>query len=99
MSESKAFDEMSNLKPDFFVNLGDMHYSGTNWTTAEEFAFAYHEVFKSKVQRKFYESHPIVYTFDDHDVGDNNADGLSRSAAEVNIAYRVRMFHRVLIYI
>jgi hypothetical protein len=32
-----------------------------------------------------------VYTFDDHDVGDNNADGNSKSSAVVNQAYRVRI--------
>jgi phosphodiesterase/alkaline phosphatase D-like protein len=82
---------MISLKPDFFVNLGDLHYSGTNKTTKEEFEFAYHEVFKSSVQRGFYEQVPMAYTFDDHDVGDNNADGTTFSSLEVNKAYKVKI--------
>lgn len=80
---------MSELRPDFFVNVGDLHYAGTNFTTADGFVFAYHEVFKSPEQRAFYERTPLVYNFDDHDVGDNNADGTTYSSAEVNKAYRV----------
>jgi phosphodiesterase/alkaline phosphatase D-like protein len=47
MTETSAFEHISKLKPDFFVNVGDLHYSGTNRSTNEDFAFAYHEVFKS----------------------------------------------------
>ena len=90
MTNTDSFNDMSSLKPDFFVNVGDFHYAGTNKTTADEFVFAYHEAFKSKNQRSFYESVPLVYTFDDHDVGDNNADGHSNSSGEVNKAYKVR---------
>lgn len=90
MTNTDSFNDMSSLKPDFFVNVGDLHYAGTNQTTADEFVFAYHEAFKSKNQRSFYESVPLVYTFDDHDVGDNNADGHSNSSGEVNKAYKVR---------
>jgi hypothetical protein len=39
---------MSSLNPDFFINVGDLHYAGTNYTKADGFAFAYHEVFKSE---------------------------------------------------
>jgi hypothetical protein len=41
--------------------------------------------------RNFYQKHPLVYTLDDHDVGDNNADGLTFSSLEVNKAYRVSL--------
>lgn len=88
MTETTTFAKMSSLKPDFFINLGDLHYAGTNRTVEEQFAFAYHEVFKSNAMREFYQTHPLVYTFDDHDVGDNNADGLTISSTEVNKVYR-----------
>ena len=71
---------MDRLKPDFFVNVGDLHYSGTNKSTKSDFIHAYHEVFKSKAERAFYEQYPLVYIFDDHDVGDNNADGRAYSS-------------------
>ena len=78
------------MKPDFFVNMGDMHYSSKNKSSKEQFTFAYHEVFKSASQRNLYQNTPLVYTFDDHDVGDNNADAHSKSSSVVNQAYRVR---------
>jgi hypothetical protein len=80
---------MNSLNPDFFVNLGDLHYSGRNNSKKEHFLYAYHEVFKAPRQRSFYEQNPLVYTFDDHDFGHNNADGLSESGPYVNEAYRV----------
>lgn len=43
MSSSLAFDSIHKLSPDFFLNLGDMHYSGTRRITEDELAFAYHE--------------------------------------------------------
>ena len=90
MSKSDTFNQISEMKPDFFVNMGDMHYSSRNKSSKEQFAFAYHEVFKSASQRNLYQNTPLVYTFDDHDVGDNNADAHSKSSSVVNQAYRVR---------
>ena len=71
------------------INIGDLHYAGIVSSVKKDFLNAYHEVFKSPVQRSLYESFPLVYTFDDHDVGKNNADGLSSSSKYVNEAYRV----------
>ncbi len=48
MSESISFDKMSELNPDFFLNVGDMHYSANSFAQPEDFVFAYHEVFKSQ---------------------------------------------------
>ena len=48
MSQSDAFNAMDSLNPDFFINVGDIHYGGTNRTVQEEFVFAYHEIFKSE---------------------------------------------------
>ena len=89
MSESNTFDDMSILKPDFFISLGDIHYSGFNQAQYEDFIFAYHELFKSKKQRAFYQQYPLVYTLDDHDVGNNNANYYSQSVPHVNKAYKV----------
>lgn len=36
-----------------------------------------------------YENVPVVYTFDDHDFGNNNADGHVPSAIPANRAYKV----------
>mmetsp|Transcript_21485 Transcript_21485/g.15370 ORF Transcript_21485/g.15370 Transcript_21485/m.15370 type:complete len:138 (+) Transcript_21485:445-858(+) len=89
MSESQAFSWISeDLKPDFFINLGDMHYAGTKKANKNFFEMAYHEVFKSQQQRQFYESTPLVYTLDDHDTGPNNSNGLTASTPLAMEAYR-----------
>jgi phosphodiesterase/alkaline phosphatase D-like protein len=89
MSSSDAFNQISSMNPEFFINVGDMHYSASNRSSKEHFVFAYHEVFKSNAQRALYQNTPLVYTFDDHEVGDNNADAHAKSSAIVNQAYRV----------
>ena len=47
MSDSPAFDAITDLKPDFFLNVGDLFYSATNKSTVDDFLYAYHELFKS----------------------------------------------------
>jgi len=89
MSESNSFDKMTGLNPDFFLNVGDMHYSSNYFSQPEDFVFAYHEVFKSRKQRDFYQKYPLVYTFDDHDVGENNANYNEPTIPHVNLIYKV----------
>ena len=43
--------------------------------------------------RALYEDHPLVYTFDDHDAGEDNCNGKSFSLKEVNSAYRAVFPH------
>ena len=45
---------MAKLKPEFVVNVGDLHYSAMNSSTYDTFVYAYHEVFKSPKQRDLY---------------------------------------------
>ena len=83
------FSSIQQHEPQLFLQLGDLHYSGSNWLKESEFEFALREVFsKNPVQREFYQSTPLSYVFDDHDFGSNNADGRSKSRDKVNRAYR-----------
>ena len=75
---------MTSNDPDFVLNVGDMHYAGINSGTQKYFRQAYHEIFKSREMRSFYENYPIVYTFDDHDAGSDNTNGNAFSINEVN---------------
>ena len=55
---------------------------------AEDFEYSLYEIFnKNKAQSSFYKSVPLTYIMDDHDLGSNNADMRSPSAAEANTAY------------
>ncbi|CDW82917.1 phosphodiesterase alkaline phosphatase d-like protein [Stylonychia lemnae] len=87
-SNSRVFTDILDLNPDFMINVGDMHYSARNYSKLETFVLAYHEIFKQRNQRNLYQSKPLIYTFDDHDFGSNNADGLSDSHEYAHQAYR-----------
>ena len=84
---------MVSNDPHLVINLGDMHYAGTSGATSKLFQNAYHEVFKSREMRALYENHPLAYTFDDHDVGADNSNGLNDSTAQANLAYRAVFPH------
>ena len=43
--------------------------------------------------RKYYSEIPLIYTFDDHDTGENNTDGNEKSVSESNKAYRASVPH------
>eukprot|EP00347_Sterkiella_histriomuscorum_P023630 403333931 len=87
-SESSVFSQIDKKDPNFIINLGDLHYSARNRSKKNDFILSYHEIFKSPVQRSLYQKYPLIYTFDDHDFGSNNADALSGSGEFANQAYR-----------
>ena len=72
-----------------FLQMGDIHYGGHKSLKADDFQYAYYELFKkNKVQASFYTSHLFSNVFDDHDFGSNNADGGSNTNKFANQAYR-----------
>ena len=81
MSDSGVYAAMASSEPHLVLNVGDMHYAGMSGATSRFFQQAYHEVFKSREMRALYENYPLAYTFDDHDTGENNSNGLKSSTA------------------
>ena len=74
-SQSPVFESIMAHKPNLFVQLGDIHYSGDDDLNQEHFEFGLHEVLaKNKKQAAFYERQALTYIFDDHDFGSNNAN-------------------------
>jgi len=71
-----------------------MHNSGNGWMEYEHFIEVLSELFKSKAQRSFYSSTPIVYSADDRDVGSKRAWGshLSVSYAREAVKSMVPMY-------
>ena len=88
LSDSEVFETMVSNDPHLVINLGDMHYAGIGGAKSKFFQLAYHEMFKSTEMRAMYENYSLVYTFDDHDVGADNSNGLNKSTPQANIAYR-----------
>ena len=56
LSEGEVFKHIASNDPDIVIQLGDMHYAGTEYMTSGLFQEAYHEVFKSGNQRRLYEN-------------------------------------------
>ena len=78
-----------NKSPDLFIQLGDIHYSGTNSQIQSDFEYSYHELLhKNPTQSPLYTQTPFSHTFDDHDFGSNNANSSSPSSPNANSAYR-----------
>ena len=78
-STSPIFEEMRRLEPDLFIHMGDFHYENITANDPNRFARAYDTVLASRTQSALYRSAPIVYTWDDHDFGNNNSDSTSPS--------------------
>jgi phosphodiesterase/alkaline phosphatase D-like protein len=78
-SSSPIFEEMRRLDPDLFIHMGDFHYENITANDPARFARAYDAVLASRTQSALYRAAPIVYTWDDHDFGNNNSDATSPS--------------------
>lgn len=73
-SESEIFDLIRVQKPAFFLVGGDLHYEDIDNDCEARFQDAYLRVFSSQKQAALYAEVPLVYMWDDHDFGPNNAD-------------------------
>lgn len=73
-SESEIFEQIRAQKPLFFLMGGDLHYEDIDSDCKARFQDAYLRVFSSQKQAALYAETPLVYMWDDHDFGPNNAD-------------------------
>ncbi len=87
-SNHRVFDTVRAAAPDLFVHMGDLHYLDSHRDNADAFRRAYDRVLDSPRQSALYRATPIVYMFDDHDFGRNNADSTSASRNAALEVYR-----------
>mmetsp|Transcript_40643 Transcript_40643/g.61951 ORF Transcript_40643/g.61951 Transcript_40643/m.61951 type:complete len:211 (+) Transcript_40643:285-917(+) len=88
-SQSLVFDSIAKKNIQHFVQLGDIHYGGSKRLRNDDYEYAYYEIFrKNPQQSQFYRAHSFSYIFDDHDIGENNADGRSRTISKATGAYQ-----------
>ncbi len=92
-SNHRVFDAVREKAPDMFVHMGDMHYLDIYKDDAAAFRRAYDRVLDSPRQSALYRATPILYIFDDHDFGRNNADATSDSRSAAQAVYRERVPH------
>ncbi|KRX06746.1 hypothetical protein PPERSA_09148 [Pseudocohnilembus persalinus] len=76
-SDSKIFTKILEQDLDFFIQMGDLHYMDIAENKVELFYEGYSRVFNSSRQKQLYSSIPIVYTYDDHDFGENDSDSFN----------------------
>lgn len=92
-SSSPVFDAIRREEPLFFFHLGDAHYE--NIATAEPAAYrtALGRVLRAPAQARLYRSTPIVYIWDDHDFGPNDADRTAPGQEAARLVYRELVPH------
>ena len=61
-------------RPLLFIHTGDLHYSDTNSTVADEYRYNYDNVLGHYAQGPFFRSMATAYVWDDHDYAGNDAD-------------------------
>jgi hypothetical protein len=92
-SSSPVFDAIREVDPHLFLHMGDFHYENISRNDPARFRRAYDEVLASPAQSRLYRQVPIVYTWDDHDYGGNNASGASASRPAALEVYRQAVPH------
>jgi alkaline phosphatase D len=92
-SKHRIFDTIRKLSPLFFLHMGDFHYENISDDAPARFQEAFDRVLTSPTQSRLYRSTAIVYVWDDHDFGANDADGTSASGLAALRTYRQYVPH------
>jgi len=100
VSNHPVFDTILQADPLFLAHIGDMHYRNISTADAAAYRQAYDDVltFNGTLgaqarQGRLYRNVPLVYTWDDHDYGPNNADGTYVGRETAAAVYRERVPH------
>lgn len=87
----KIADRAVSGEIDFFIHLGDMHYSDLSMNKESEFQQSYDTVFNASRQNNCWKNLPLYYMWDDHDYGPNDTDKNNPSRQAAIAAYRRRV--------
>jgi len=97
-SDHEVFAAIRAAAPLFFLNTGDLHYENIAENAAERFFAAYRRVFTAPRQAALYAATPLVYMWDDHDYGPNDADRTAPGRTAARLAYREVIPHYPMIF-
>ena len=92
-ADQRAFPAIIAEKPLAFIHMGDLHYSDTNSTVAEDYRVNYDQVLGHAVQGPLFRAMPVIYTWDDHDYAGNDSDSTATGRGTARSAYRERVPH------
>lgn len=98
ISNHPVFSTIANheLNPLFGIHLGDLHYYNPTQIIGGEVADyrrCLDDVLLQSHQHNLYRHVPLVWTYDDHDYGDNDSDGSLPTKANGAQVYRERVPH------
>jgi phosphodiesterase/alkaline phosphatase D-like protein len=91
--DQRVWDAIREERPLLFINTGDMHYSDTNSTSADEYRYNYDNITSHDAQGAFYRSMPMAYMWDDHDFSGNDSDTTNIGRDTARSVYRERVPH------
>mgnify|MGYP001550714615 CR=1 FL=1 len=89
----KIADRAVNGEIEFFIHLGDMHYSDLISNKEADFQQTYDTVFSASRQNNCWKNLPMYYMWDDHDYGPNDTSKENPSRQAAIAAYRRRVPH------
>jgi phosphodiesterase/alkaline phosphatase D-like protein len=92
-SDQRVFPAIIAEKPLLFIHMGDLHYSDTNSTVAEDYRMNYDNVLGHAVQGQLFRAMPVAYMWDDHDFAGNDSDSTAVGRLTARAAYRERVPH------
>lgn len=90
-SNGQVFDAIRQSNPLFYVINGDLFYGDITVNDPDRYRSSYVQSLTAPAQAALYRSVPVVYLWDDHDFGPNNAD---RTAPGREVALQV--FHQIV---
>jgi len=92
-ADQSAYSAIIAEKPLLFINTGDLHYSDTNSTSADDYRANYDMVLSHPVQDALYRNVPVAYMWDDHDYCGNDSDTTSIGRDTARAVYKERVPH------
>ena len=92
-SQNPVFDTIRQLRPLFYMNVGDFHYENIKSNALVKFRVAYDDVLISAKQALLYRSLPLVYIWDDHDFAGNNSNRRAPSHVAARYVYEEYIPH------
>ncbi len=98
VSNSGVFAAVAALDPHLFIHMGDFHYYNINGAprspaVVARFRRALDRVMAQEYQALLYRNTPLVYTWDDHDYGPDDADSRSGTRDSARAYYAVDVPH------
>ncbi len=92
-ADQRVFTAIADERPLLFINTGDLHYSDTNTTSADDYRANYDQVLGHPEQGALYRSVPLAYMWDDHDYCGNDSDTTAIGRDTARAVYKERVPH------